>query len=497
MGLLDTIFDNGAPVVGALDERAAMSMLGGPKAQVPQAIPRYDAGGGLDGTKILGALLAGAGGPLGALGNMMIQNDALEKQAQVKNETYNWLLKQKDPETGQPISPEMAKIIVMNKEVASQALPRLLGSQKAPDIKTIQGPYGQEQSVVWNQGARKFDPAATLFSGQPQAGSEMAPSGQSTPASPSIVPAPAQTLAPTSADQRQLPGQTGSGSASSFSPTSQAWAAAVADRQLGTSNDQPAGKPEVAANTAGDFIIGPGVPKPPQGYVQKLSPDGRGYLWNRDGTPVFESDKKADALGKADAEERTKALSAIDTARRIGEVRTLLDQPLERPYTSKGGEKYERYGDVVGPWAVPTNSSGGGGVPGQIVSALASVPSHGLQFVRNLLGQTDPEVAGTNKARNELETSLAALQSARVKELFGSTNLSDADREAAAKTVGTLTAQNADALKGQMSIGERDSYVRISRAIAQGLINRNEIPDSVITRGIELGVLPKSLAGGN
>ena len=142
MGLLDSIF-GGGPVMPALDEQTAMKMMG-PQGKVaaPVQAPRPDFGGGIDGTKVVAALLSGAGGPLGALGNLMLQNGQNDQQVAVKNQTYDWLLKQKDPQTGQPITPEMAKVIVTNKDVASQVLPRLLGTKATVEAATKGAPTG-------------------------------------------------------------------------------------------------------------------------------------------------------------------------------------------------------------------------------------------------------------------------------------------------------------------------------------------------------------------
>lgn len=214
-----------------------------------------------------------------------------------------------------------------------------------------------------------------------------------------------------------------------------------------------------------------------------------------EGKPSLVESGKLSAKEVADS--REKSLAAIDTARRIVELRAKLDQPLGFDYETRAGAKFSKKGDVIGPWSVPAPipSGEGSGVAGALTGVL-NVPSYLLQAARNIKGQYDPQVAEINRARNEIETSLTALQGARVKELFGSQNLSDADREAAAKTVGTMTAQDAEALKRQMEVGERDSLVRINNALRKGQIKVDEVPLPVIVRGIQLGIIQRKNAPG-
>ena len=49
--------------------------------------------------------------------------------------------------------------------------------------------------------------------------------------------------------------------------------------------------------TEGDYVIGQAVPKAPEGYVHKLAANGQGYLYTREGRPVFESKAEVDARG--------------------------------------------------------------------------------------------------------------------------------------------------------------------------------------------------------
>lgn len=143
MGLLDILMQSGnqAMPVGPLDPAMAAAVSkrqAQPQAQPqPQAVARPDFGGGINGQQILGALLAGVGGPVGNVGQVLVQNAAGSEQAKSKNETYDWLLKQKDPTTGNPISPETAKLIVTNRDVAADVIPRLLGVKAPVSTKAL------------------------------------------------------------------------------------------------------------------------------------------------------------------------------------------------------------------------------------------------------------------------------------------------------------------------------------------------------------------------
>lgn len=139
MGLLDEIFGGGTPFAPQLDPRAVQAATQQPR---PAPAQRPDFGGGIDGQQVLGAILKGMGGIAAPVGDLVMQSSANERQTQLKNDTYDWLLKQKDPQTGQPITPDVAKLIVTNKDVASQVLPRLLGSKTTTEATTKGAPSG-------------------------------------------------------------------------------------------------------------------------------------------------------------------------------------------------------------------------------------------------------------------------------------------------------------------------------------------------------------------
>ena len=352
-----------------------------------------------------------------------------------------------------------------------QLAPLLFGNKGAPQIVKVPGPYGQEIDMVWNPDTRKLDPLSSLMS---PAVTTPSPT-PSAPTPPTVL--NAQPVTPSQSTPTQV----------APAPPSLKMSAPVAPATPTTPPTAPLSTPATPTSPDnGEFTVGQAVPKPPEGYLHKLSPDGKGYLWTKTGQPVFVSKTDAEARSKTTEEDRNKALAAVETVRKISDILEKLDRPFEKPYRNKMGEEYNVWGDVVGPWAVPSNANAGGNWAGQLISGLTNVPAYYLQASRNL--SSTPEVVATRRALNELETSLTALQSSRVKELFGSANLSDADREAAAKTVGTLNARDAQALKGQLSVGEKDSLVRVEKALREGLIKADDIPPDVMKRGIAVGI---------
>lgn len=354
----------------------------------------------------------------------------------------------------------------------------LFGNKTAPQIVKIPGPYGQEVDMVWNSQSGKLEPLSSVMADPGQVGRGLAPGAASPAQAPAASPAQSAIVPPVGADV-----------AVPAPPTPMPLGTATAGQQT------PADK----AGALGNYVVGPPMAKMPEGYVQRMSPDGKGYLYAKDGTPISEAkatvEKSAENRAKSNEDDRNKALAAIDTVRKVQDVYQKLDTPFNfaTPYKTGAGMKFDTYGDVVGPYAIPTPAPATGGPVGAAVSAVTNVPSYLLQTARNLKGLYVPEVEKINSARNELETALSSLQGSRVKELFGSQNLSDADREAAAKTVGTLTAQNAAALKGQLSVGEKDSFTRIAKALDDGLISPNDVPQEIMSRGIKLGMLKPDL----
>jgi len=83
---------------------------------------------------------------------------------------------------------------------------------------------------------------------------------------------------------------------------------------------QQAPAPQAPAADPG-YIVGPPAPKPPEGYVQKLAPDGSGFLYAADGTPIAESKVEADSRARL-AEKRAANLDITKEA--VGRTRDTI-----------------------------------------------------------------------------------------------------------------------------------------------------------------------------
>lgn len=420
-----------------------------------------------EGMDMIGRALGVLLGTPGQAGDYL-PGGARDQQMQAKNATYNWLTSA----AGGGHDHNTALTILANPTALQTALAQKMGPKGAPQIFEREGPYGQKVQEYWNPQTGKFESADNLRA-KPAAA-----------ATASVAPAAGIETVPTA--------PLGTASAK----------AEVGEVPASTAPSRVA----PGLSSEGDYVVGNAVAKPPEGYVQKRSEDGKGFLYNKDGRPVFEEKQgvaeRAKERSKSNEEERNKALAGVDTIRRIHELSAKLDEPLKRPYKDKFGNQYDTVGDVVGPWSVPSNSQAAGGTPGQVISGITSLPSQAMKVARDWAGAAGAkngqyEVQDTRAATNELETMLSSLQGSRVKELFGSQNLSDADREAAAKTVGTLTAADAKALKAQLSVGERDSYARLDKALRTGLVSVEDVPQEILSKGVMLGIIkPTSIKRG-
>ncbi len=416
------------------------------------------------------------GGLVGAIGDMMQGGEGVQRNA-----TYRMLV-------ARGLPPEQARDVVRSPAILQQILPSLFGNS-APQIVNIPGPYGTQTSVYWDAQSRRFQPAEGLMPGAP-------PPAQAQPGAPAVAPPPVLgAQAPTTQGQPAAAAPPALNLGGAGAPAAAPAPAAPAAGGVPPAPNARGVGPRLTED--GQFVIGNATPQVPAGSVHRMAPGGQGYLYTRDGRPVFENAHEAQARGTSTNTERDRALAAIESARRVQVINAMLDRPFDQPYRDHLGNEYSVWGDVIGPWATPqVNSGGNGGVVGQIISGIASVPAYAMQTARNIAAQRRPEVAATRRALNELETAMTALQSSRVRELFGSSQLSDADREAAARTVGTLNAQDATALRGQLSVGERESLVRIATALRNGLISRSDVPPAIIRRAIELGVMTPAQAMG-
>lgn len=155
-------------------------------------------------------------------------------------------------------------------------------STKAPDIKEIEGAYGQKTAVAWNPATNSFEPVKI---------------GQGASVAPTM--APAATQAP----QTQTPASEAPAGGSGMLAGLQQIAQQLPQTQQATGQtDVSVGQPQVAAALPSGYRTGPAVPKAPDGYIHKMAPDGSGYLYGANGQPVFEGKAEADARAKARGE---------------------------------------------------------------------------------------------------------------------------------------------------------------------------------------------------
>lgn len=372
----------GAPSAGlpATDSQVSRMNLGGPMpgpqskpvaapapAPMPMSAP-VSAGTFLTGAlrgasqanNPIGMLLGGLGGALGAgeqvdqrrqsyelliqsgfdpaEAALAIQNPALAQQVAARREKMMALSKD-DADTNKNIeylvrtgklTKEQAEMLKgatpeMRKQVIAAAF-----STKAPDIKTITGPYGQETAVTWDAQSNSWKPVQ-VGSGGPVA----APMGSPAP----MAPAP------------QMPAP-GAAMGAPAMPAPQASAPAP-------STDVEIGQPQIEQpQIPPGMSVGPGVPKAPEGYVHRVAPDGSGFLYGANGQPVFESKAEADARAKAtekratervDAEnQRSGSTAIIDSARGLTKMpgfesalalgRASIDVGIPTPFGFVGGD---------------------------------------------------------------------------------------------------------------------------------------------------------------
>lgn len=318
MGLLDELFASlggGAPAPQPMQQ---------PQPQAQPQRPDFS-GPGIGGTDILGALLAGAGGPIGNVGKVMLANSDNERQVKGKNDTYDFFVKR-------GLDPDTARIAVTNPEIGKALLGQFIAPKKAPDVVRLPGEYGMEKAVVWDPRAGVFRDASSMMGGAGAAGA---------PQSAQEAPAPGMMVTPR---QGQGPAPDGLSVSS---------AVAQPDR-LGTGQGE-------------DYKVGPAVPKPPAGYVHRMSPDKRGFLYGRNGQPVFESeaDVKLRTEGSATDNKRLFSMQEnADVARSIvtdvGRLRAARDKvsyeggPLQSARTLAG----KWLPDGPGPFGIP-------GIPSQ------------------------------------------------------------------------------------------------------------------------------------
>lgn len=167
------------PVAAPMAGPAQMMPLGGPPvapapatrpeteptAKVNPAPSRPDFNSGIGGQEVFGAILQGLGGVAAPLGRLVSQGAAQGKQADVKNQTYDWLI-------SKGVEPQEAAAAVTNPEIGKIVLGRVLGTAKTTEAAT----KGLPQGYTWNDPAdpskgasrvpgvaEKPDPVETAF----------------------------------------------------------------------------------------------------------------------------------------------------------------------------------------------------------------------------------------------------------------------------------------------------------------------------------------------
>lgn len=292
------------------------------------------------------------GGLVGAIGDAM--------QGGGDNATIRALM------TRLNVDRDTARAIAGNPQLA----PILFGNRTAPTIVKVPGPYGQSTDMVWNAQSGRLEPITSIMAPgattqpRPQAASPGA-SGAAAPAS--AAPAPPALQAPMP-PALNLGGQMAPPAAPSAAPAPAAGLAPAA-----APTGAPSARPAQPTQDIGDLVVGQAVPNAPEGYVHRLAPGGRGYLWTRDGQPVFESRVEAEArarLGERRADERAEA------TRQVGGVNSIVEQ-ARRAVELPGFDAALTLGRQNLPVGVPT--------PWGTVGGNIMAPVHGI--ARNLDSQ--------------------------------------------------------------------------------------------------------------
>lgn len=237
------------------------------------------------------------GGLVGAIGDMMQGGEGVQRNA-----TYRMLV-------ARGLPPEQARDVVRSPAILQQILPSLFGNS-APQIVNIPGPYGTQTSVYWDAQSRRFQPAEGLMPGAP-------PPAQAQPAAPAVAPppvlgaqAPGGQPAPASPPALNLGG-------AAAPPAVPAPASGVAP----TGPPPRGARPELTPD--GQFVLGNAAPQVPTGFVQRIGPGGRGFLWTLDGRPALEG---AHAAQERDQQRERRASEHGEQARQADSVSEVIQQ---------------------------------------------------------------------------------------------------------------------------------------------------------------------------
>lgn len=205
----------------------------------------------------------------------------------------------------------------------------------------------------------------------------------------------------------------------------------------GQPGGSPAPAPVGAAPAAPQYIIGEAVPKPPEGFVHKLAPDGAGYLYRPDGQPVFEP--------KSAMDERSKSQATVDAADasklRVAEQVAGGLQLLERLPVDFGKQAFER---AIGPYSADDAAGGEDEKVGvSVLGTGFSIPSPGRSIARANaeLERLFQGGGAPTEVRDRIETevkNLAAVMKPLVRSP-GEGAWSDKDQANLEKQIGALT----------------------------------------------------------
>ena len=170
---------------------------------------------------------------------------------------------------------------------------------QAPQSRVLDGPYGQkiQQDYVDGQwvtqgGGQTGTP--NFAAQQPQSAPVAPPAAQPAAMPPSAAPAVPAPSGPMVGGPELVSQNIGEVGASDITP-----------------------QPAPQAPQQPQLRVGPAVPKAPDGFVHKLAPDGAGYLYGQDGSPVFETKTEADERAKANVKRDVDAPEKRTTQKQV------------------------------------------------------------------------------------------------------------------------------------------------------------------------------------
>lgn len=301
--------------------------------------------------------------PVGAIGGTVLsgigaymRGDEMEKQKADEAQLIKSLSE------GVNVPPVVSALLKSSspeyRQAGMEALLKLQGPKAAPQIQTVEDQFGRKSQYVWNSTSGRYEPFSMG-------------GGQSAPVAPQEVSQPAvRPQAPSASAQAAQPsGPRPAPAASPFpmerpAPTGDAeldqLGAAIFDRlsaqprQSAPAVSPPSASPApAAAQPPADLVVGGPVPKAPDGFVHKQAPDGRGFLYQADGTPVLEP--------KSQADERGKTAAGMEQMPRVAEQFRGGIEQLSRFPEEFGTQAFER---AIGPWQADADSEGVGTVGG-------------------------------------------------------------------------------------------------------------------------------------